>query len=66
MFDVLITVDRAFEYEQNLAGRKTAVLILCPSSIALKDLIPLVPECLSQLASIQAGQTTKISPLVED
>ena len=25
-FDVLLTVDRGFEYEQNLAGRKIAIL----------------------------------------
>jgi len=29
-FDVLLTVDRGLEYEQNLAGRRIAIIIRCP------------------------------------
>jgi hypothetical protein len=39
-------VDRGFQYEQNLAGRKIAVIIFSTRSIALKDLLPHVPACL--------------------
>ena len=42
-FDVLVTVDRGFRYEQNLAGRKIAVVIFRTKSIALKDLLPHAP-----------------------
>lgn len=45
-FDVLLTVDQGFEYEQNLSGRKIAVIILSTKSIRLKDLLPHVPACL--------------------
>jgi predicted nuclease of predicted toxin-antitoxin system len=38
-FDVLMTVDRGFRNEQNLAGRKIAVVIFRTKSIALKDLL---------------------------
>lgn len=36
-FDVLLTVDRGFGHQQNLAGRKIAVLILRTKSIALEE-----------------------------
>jgi hypothetical protein len=65
-FEVLITVDQGFEYQQNLAGRKIALIILCPISIALSDLLPLVPECLRLLNSIEAGQIVKIEPSSTD
>lgn len=61
-FEVLITVDRGFEYQQNLSGRRIAVIILCSVSIALDDLVPLVPVCLARLGSIQQGQVVKIGP----
>jgi uncharacterized protein (DUF433 family)/predicted nuclease of predicted toxin-antitoxin system len=59
-FDVLITVDRGFQYEQNLSGRKIAVIIFHAKSIGLKDLLPLIGDCLSQLKSIQPGQVLRI------
>jgi predicted nuclease of predicted toxin-antitoxin system len=59
-FDVLLTVDQGIEYEQNLSRRTIAVIILCAKSIRLKDLLPLMPACLTQLKSIQPGQIVKI------
>jgi len=38
-FDVLLTVDRGFQYEQNLRGRKIAVVIFCTKSVGLRDLL---------------------------
>jgi hypothetical protein len=34
-FDVLLTVDRGFEYQQNLGHRKIAVIIFCGKSVLL-------------------------------
>jgi hypothetical protein len=59
-FDVLLTVDRGFEYEQNLAGRRIAIIIFRSKSIALQDLLPHVPACLAVLLSIKAGEIAKI------
>jgi hypothetical protein len=59
-FDVVLTVDRGFEYQQNLGKRKIAVIIFCGKSVLLEDLIPLVPECLEQLESIHSGQVVRI------
>ena len=59
-FDVLLTVDRGFEYEQNLAGRKIAILIVSAESNRLKHVLPLVPKILVALGSIQSGQVIRI------
>lgn len=61
--DVLLTVDRGFQYEQNLSERKIAVVISCTESIALKDLHPHVPACLAGLEGIRRGQILKIGSL---
>jgi hypothetical protein len=39
-FDVLLTVDRGFEYQQDVSARKIALIIFCTESIRLKDLLP--------------------------
>ena len=59
-FDVLLTVDRGFEYEQNLGRRQIAILILSTRSIRLEDLLPHVPNALVALQSIQPGQIVRV------
>ena len=59
-FDVVLTVDRGFEYQQNLEKRKIAVIIFSGKSVLLEDLVLLVPECLAHLKSIRSGQIVRI------
>jgi hypothetical protein len=59
-FDVLLTVDRGFEYQQNLGHRKIAVIISCGKSVLLEDLVPLMPACLAHLEPIEPGQVVRI------
>lgn len=59
-FDVLLTVDCGFEYEQNLSQRQIAILILSTKSIRLKDLLPHVPKALVAIQSIQPGQVVRV------
>ncbi|MCU1317126.1 MAG: hypothetical protein JWN63_2448 [Candidatus Acidoferrum typicum] len=59
-FDVLVTVDKGIEYEQNLAGRKIAIIILRSRSNRLADLLPLAPECLVRLSAIKSGEIVRI------
>ena len=59
-FDVLLTVDRGFQYEQNLRGRKIAVIALSTKSIALKDLLARMPECLTLLLTIKPSEIAKV------
>lgn len=59
-FDVLITVDRNIPDQQNLAGRKIALVILRGKTNRLSDLAPLVPAVLSALGSIGLGAVVRI------
>jgi len=59
-FDVFLTVDQGFKYQQNLVARNLAIIIFHAKSNRLKDLLPLVPACLARIASIQPGQIVTI------
>jgi hypothetical protein len=60
-FELFLTVDQGFEYQQNLTSRRIAIIILCAKSNRLKDLLPLVPSCLVQMEVIRPGQIVRIS-----
>lgn len=60
-FDVLITIDRNMEYQQNLALRKIAILVVYARSNTMNDLRLHVPACLAALESIRPGQLVKIA-----
>lgn len=59
-FDVFLTKDQGIEYQQNLAGRRIAIIIFRTKSNRLSDLLPHVPDCLSHIAYIRPGQIVKI------
>ena len=59
-FDAFLTVDQGIEYQQKLRDRRIAILILCAKSNRLKDLLPLVPACLTHLESVQPGQVVTL------
>jgi len=62
-FEVLVTMDKGVEYEQNLSGRRIAIIILRSRSNRLVDLLPLLPTCLAELSSISPGQLLRIGTL---
>ncbi|MEI6233214.1 MAG: DUF5615 family PIN-like protein [Planctomycetota bacterium] len=55
VFDVLITVDKNIQYQQNFTGFKISVVTLLSKSSKLEFLIPLVPELLMQLDCLKIG-----------
>jgi predicted nuclease of predicted toxin-antitoxin system len=59
-FDVLITVDRGMEFQQDLNRRNIAVIIFCTKSNRLKELLSHLPDCLLHLDSIQPGQIVRV------
>src|SRR5450759_5536192 len=59
-FDVLITVDQNIPDQQNLAGRRISLLILCGPTNRLHDLEILVPAAVSALRSIARGEVVSI------
>ncbi len=59
-FDVLVTVDQGIEYEQNLASRKIALLVLTMRSDQIEDLTPIIPSAVAALRGIQPGQIVRV------
>lgn len=63
LFDILLTLDKNLPYQQNLDTRRIAVLILRARSNRIQDLMPIIPECLTALASIQPRQVVRLGSL---
>src|SRR5271168_1223125 len=59
-FDIFLTLDQSIEYQQNLANRRIAIIVVCAKSNTMRDLLPHVPACLAQIESISPGQLVKI------
>jgi predicted nuclease of predicted toxin-antitoxin system len=55
-FDVLVTVDTNLRYQQNIAGRKIAIVVLQSSSNRLDHLRQHFPAVLSALEKIKPGE----------
>ena len=51
-FDVLLTIDKNIRHQQNLAGKKIAVLIIRSISSDLEDIRPHIPDALAALRTI--------------
>ncbi|HEY1940112.1 MAG TPA: DUF5615 family PIN-like protein [Candidatus Angelobacter sp.] len=59
-YDVFITLDKGIEFQQNLAGRKIAVVIIRAKSNRLTDIQQHASACLEAIQSIQPGQLLRI------
>src|SRR3954470_21292449 len=59
-FDLIITVDQGLRYQQNLTGRKLAVLIVMAKSNKLADLLSHVQACMEALRSIRPGEVVPV------
>jgi len=59
-FDILITVDQNIPDQQNLAGRRISLMILCSPTNRLRDLELLAPSAVSALRSIGRGDVVRI------
>ena len=59
-FDVFLTVDRGLEFEQNMAVRRIAIVIVHSRSNRLADLVPHAAECLAQISSAQPGKVYRV------
>jgi predicted nuclease of predicted toxin-antitoxin system len=61
LFEVLVTIDRNIQYQQNLASRNIAILVLCAYSNDISDIQPLVSNGVNALKSIKPGQVVEIA-----
>ncbi len=59
-FEVLLTVDKNIEYQQNPADLPMGILILSARSNRLQDLLPLLPQALAALETIRVGEIVKV------
>jgi hypothetical protein len=59
-FDILLTVDRNLEYQQNFAGLTLAVIVIHASTNDVAMLRPLMPEVLATMAEAKPGTVTHI------
>lgn len=59
-FDVFVTLDKGIEYQQNLAGRKIAILLIRSKSNRLDDLLPHAQRCHEVIATIKPGQVVRV------
>ena len=59
-FSVFLTGDQNLEYQQTLSKWRLGVVVLCASSNALEDLLPLVPAALIAIEAIQPGQVVRV------
>ncbi len=60
VFQVLITVDKNIEHQQNKKDLPAAILILSAKSNRYESLSPLVSEALKALETIKTGEIIKI------
>jgi|SRR5215469_10849653 len=59
-FDVLVTVDTNLRYQQNLTGRRIAIVILDYSSNRLEHLRQYFPACALAIDKIQPGEIIQL------
>lgn len=59
-FEVLVTVDQGIRHQQNLQSSRVAVLLMRGASNQLADLVPLAPEVLAALQTVQPGLCVEI------
>jgi predicted nuclease of predicted toxin-antitoxin system len=60
VFDVLVTVDTNLRYQQNLASRRIAIVVLHSTSNRLEDLQRHFPACVAALQRIKPGEALQI------
>jgi predicted nuclease of predicted toxin-antitoxin system len=64
VFDVLVTVDTNLRYQQNLARRKIAIVVLQSSSNRLDHLRQYFPACVLAIEKIKPGEIVLIGSAI--
>jgi predicted nuclease of predicted toxin-antitoxin system len=59
-FDVLLTVDKGFRHQQNLAGRPISVILMRVRNTRLSTLVALLPDVLALLPTVQPGRLYEV------
>jgi hypothetical protein len=59
-YEVLVTVDRNLEYQQNIPASGLALVVVRARSTRVADLLPSIPALLSVLPAAHAGTVTHV------
>jgi hypothetical protein len=59
-WDVLLTSDKQIQYQQNMTGRRVAVVILRAKTNRIEDVMPLMTKCAQALEAVQPGQIVEV------
>lgn len=60
-FDVLITADQSIPYQNTITGRQLSVIVLRARSNRMSEILPVVPNILSALATIMPGDVFEVT-----
>jgi hypothetical protein len=60
-FEALVTVDKNLPHQQRMKDRPVGVVVLRAKSNRLSDLLPLVPDLLAALSTLQAGAVKEVA-----
>ena len=60
-FEAFITIDGNLRYQQKMAGRSFALIVLVAVDNTIETLLPLMPQVLAVLPSVMPGQIVKIA-----
>ncbi|MEP7337007.1 MAG: DUF5615 family PIN-like protein [Acidobacteriota bacterium] len=61
IFDVIITVDKSIQYQNNFTGKQIILVTLVVKRNKLQFLLPLVPKALQALQTASPGQVINIT-----
>ena len=61
-FEVLVTMDRNLERQQNIPGFEAAILVLVAHSNRMVHLRRLVPAILAALKTVRPGELRRVGP----
>lgn len=60
IYDVFVTMDKSIRKQQNLAGRRTALLLIRARSNRIKDVLPYLQEIKDNLRKIKPGEFREV------
>lgn len=60
-FQILVTVDRRLEYQQNIPKSGLALVVLQARSTRMPDLLPLIPALTAALLDTRAGEVAHVA-----
>ena len=61
IFDALVTVDKRLPQQQHIKDRPLGVVVLRARSNRLSDLLPLVPDILAALVTLEPGAVKEVA-----